>query len=284
MIKDKRPGLATSSECYRPGKVYLVSNAGEFGVMPTTCKTWRCKGCRDRMISLFKARVSIGCSSLGRCAFITGTYKADVPQRSGVEYVAKDWKALWRLLPNEKKSLKWLRVMEVTKRGTPHWHMVAGPIPDEQEVRCFGGKLNAAAFLSRMDDCRCVSHTFARAWFKVTHDSFVVYATPVVGAEGAGAYMAKYLAKTFGSEDRHKALGMKRRWSSSRGWPGSGRMQLEPTMEGGWKQRDFAYGKLPALQVDGGTFRRVGNENTLAYFEKKKAKRGANNVRRLLNA
>ncbi len=96
--------------------------------------------------------------------------------------------------------------------------------------------------------------------------------------------MAKYLAKTFGAEGRHKALGMSRRWSSSRGWPGSGRMRLEPTEGSGWEERIFAYGYLTADLVDSGTFLRVGNENTVAYFDKERAVRGPKKIRRLLNA
>ena len=281
--KDKRPGVANSSECYRPGKVWLVSNEGEYGWMPTTCKTWRCKGCRDRMISLFKARVEIGCSALGRCAFITGTYKADVRSPEDAAYVRKDWKALWRRLPELKKSLKWLRVMEVTVKGTPHWHLVAGPISHER-IRCWTGHLVHRQYVRRWESCECLAHEFSRAWYAVTGDSYIVHATPVLGGRGAGAYMAKYLVKTFGAEGRLKALGMRRRWSSSRGWPGSGRLRLEPSAVGGWYEKVFAYGHLSAGMVARGSFLRVGDENTKAFFEKKEQDRGPKQIRRLLNA
>ncbi len=96
--------------------------------------------------------------------------------------------------------------------------------------------------------------------------------------------MGKYLGKTFGTEGRLKALGMSRRWSSSRGWPGNGRMRLAPTEQGGWKERVFEYGKLAVEDVERGTFTRVGNENTVAHFKKVDADRGPRLVRRLLDA
>ncbi len=282
IYREKRPGVASSSTCYRQGKVWLVSNSGEYGWLPTTCKTWRCKGCRDRMTSLFKARVEIGCSILQRCAFITGTYKLESPRLEDAGCVKRDWKALWRSLPQYRESLKWLRVMEVTKKMTPHWHMVAGTITDD--IRCWTGKLRIGQYNKRWESCECLAHNFARAWYAVTGDSYIVHTTPVLGARGAGAYMAKYLSKTFGTEGRHKALGMSRRWSSSRGWPGSGRQRLAPSEGEGWKQRIFEYGHLTADLVDSGTFTRVGNEATLAYFARKKEDRGPNAIRRLLDA
>ena len=244
------------------------------------------------MLTLFKARVEIGCSTLGRCAFITGTYKVDEQRLVDASYVARDWKALWRHLawsspiqkqPKEKR-LKWLRVMEVTKKMMPHWHMVAGTIPDDQRIRCWGDRLDIKDYERRFADCECLAHTFSRAWYAVTGDSYIVHAIPVLGAKGGAAYMAKYVSKTFGMEGRLKALGMARRWSSSRGWPGSGRMRLAPSAEGGWYERVFSYGTLEAEKVDHGSFDRVGNANTREYFQKVDAERGPNKVRRLLNA
>lgn len=173
--------------------------------------------------------------------------------------------------------------MEVTQKGTPHWHLVTGPVTHDQ-IRCWSGQLVHKQYVRRWDSCDCLAHEFSRAWYSVTGDSYIVHAMEVLGARGAASYMAKYLAKTFGAEDRHKALGMSRRWSSSRGWPGSGRMRLAPSEDGGWKERVFAYGHLGAEMVEPGTFLRVGNERTVAFFEEKARLRGPKAIRRLLNA
>ncbi len=275
-ILDKRPGVASSSTCYRPGSIWLLSNSGEYGWMPTTCKTWRCKGCRDRMISLFKARVATGCSTLGACAFITITYKADVRDPADATFVRRDWKALCRRYPRLKSTLKWLRVMEVTRKGTPHHHLIAGPILSDERIRCWSGSLAIRDYERRFETCDCLAHSIARHWYAVTGDSYIIHTTPVLGAGGAAAYMAKYLSKTFGNEGRLKALGMRRRWSSARGWPGAGRQRLSPTVHEGWYERIFSYNRVPEGKEDSGTFSKESmNDAVREYFEKREAQRGA---------
>ncbi len=284
-IKDKRPGMASSAACYRPGSIWLLSNQGEYGWIPTNCNTWRCKGCSERMKERFKARVATGCSTLGRCVFITITYKADVRDPTDAGYVRRDWKALSRRYPRLKSSLKWLRVMELTQKGTPHHHLVAGPISDGERVRCWTGNLRIREYERRFESCDCLAHSIARHWYAVTGDSYIVHTTPVVGARGAASYMAKYLVKTFGQEDRAKALGMRRRWSSSRGWPGAARQRLAPTLTKDWYERVFRYRGVPAGYDDTGTFTKVSlNESVAKYFEDRAAKAGPAAVRRLLHA
>ncbi len=290
---DERPGIATTSQCYRPGSIVLVArDSGELIVVPTSCKTWRCKGCRDRMINLFKARVVIGCSTLGRCAFITLTYQADSTRLQAAGCVARDWKALWRRLP-QWKHLKWLRVMEATKKGIPHHHVVMGPIPTTTRIRCWDeSRIRIGAYERGREKCECLAHVFSRAWYGVTGDSFIVHATPVLGAAGAGAYMAKYLAKTFPVMDRLEALGMSRRWATSRGWPGNGRSVFYPSEDtlakvwptGGWALRQFRYGYLPEEERLPVTMERRGNENTLAYFSTKRVRGSAERLKGLLHA
>ena len=236
------------------------------------------------MMSLFKARVNIGCSALGRCAFITGTYKEGVSTRRDAGFVAADWKELWRRLPDLRKKVEWLRVMELTRKGTPHWHLVMGPIPEGMEVRCWSGKVIAAKYLGRLDECGCVAHVFSRAWYAITGDSWLVHATPVYEGRGPGAYMGKYLDKTFGNEERAKELGMKRRWSSSRGWPGRGRLRMAPTEEDGWREVVYKSGPMATEEVIIGSFTKVGDELTRDYFAKREKERVMGELKRRLNA
>lgn len=81
--------------------------------------------------------------------------------------------------------------------------------------------------------------------------------------------MAKYLLKTFGAEGRHKALGMKRRWSSSRGWPGSGRLRMKITDEKNWRRKlcHWGPGFLADEEIDDG-LERSGNEVVMALSER----------------
>jgi len=98
--------------------------------------------------------------------------------------------------------------------------------------------------------------------------------------------MGKYLAKTFAAQSRHEALGMTRRWSSSRDWPGSGRIRLEPSLTSDWKERIFYNKKLETEHVDRGTFTKVGSSDEMvAYFAKKAERQRSEKIkRRLTNA
>ena len=238
------------------------------------------------MIRVFKARVETGCSILGRCAFITVTYQAE--SREGLPaatYVRKNWAALWRRLRKDPiRQMEWLRVMEITKRGIPHHHLVAGPV--EGQVRCYGPDFDMRDFRRRFASCECLSHRLSRHWLEVTGDSEIVHTVPVLGAKGAGSYMAKYLAKTFGMESRLRSVGMSRRWSSSRGWPGTGRLHLAQSdkkggerkkdgSESGWQKRVYIRGHISDenLMGDGSIMDRAGNVLAVA-LQKKKEKKG----------
>ena len=137
-------------------------------------------------------------------------------------------------------AMKWLRVVELTQQSQPHLHVVIGTV--RRRIRCYGAEgLRAVAFWRRMGRCDCLAHVVSGVWLRVTGDSWIVDATPVAGAGGAGGYLAKYMRKGSLNRVLIERLGFVRRWSSSRGWPGSGRMRLRQTMEGGWAKSDFSY-------------------------------------------
>lgn len=155
---------------------------------------------------------------------------------------------------------------EVTKKGTPHHHLVSGTVGDS--VRCYGRSFVVRKFVERFDSCDCLSHTLSREWKEVTGDSYICHTVPVVGGNPAGAYMAKYLTKTFGSESRLEAVGMSRRWSNSKGWPGRGRLQLAQTQGAGYRDRSFQYGHHGREEV-GELTERVGNPVAIEMGAKK---------------
>ncbi len=112
-------------------------------------------------------------------------------------------------------------------------HLVIG-CTKETRIRCYGNSFNVGAFLNRMSECNCMSHEFARAWSAVTDgESYIVHAIPVGSPRGAAMYLAKYMQKTFDA-DRSELLGMKRRWSTSRGWPVEKRARMSETRKGEW--------------------------------------------------
>jgi len=181
---------------------------------------------------------------------VTYVEGSDRLERAGC--VGRDWRALWRRFHKhepEMEQMEWLRIMELTKKGTPHHHVVIGPVVGK--IRCWAkDTFRIGEYVKRMDSCPCLAHKWARQWWMVTGDSYIVHATEVVGAENAGGYMAKYLEKEFDGE-RAERLGMARRWSSSRGWPASGRLRLAQTERGGWKRTAWAPHYVPEDIVGG---------------------------------
>lgn len=170
--------------------------------------------------------------------------------------------------------------------GIPHFHLVAGTVSEEDKVRCWSGPhLRIREYERRWAACDCVAHRISRVWWSITGDSYVVDARLVEGGRDPGDYMAKYLTKGFGQERRMKELGMARRWSSSRGWPGSGRMRLEPTIEDDWRERVYAARALPADLVDRGTFKKMGSSEEMeGYFLGRNERSAILRLRRLVGA
>ena len=241
-------------------------------VLPTVCKTWGCLGCRDRLLSLFKARVVTGASILGRCAFITLTYRVQSIERRTAQDVARNWAALLLRMKRTGWNVEWLKVPELTKAGQPHLHVLMGPMLGK--IRCYGSEgLRTARFLRTAGSCSCVSHALSAMWREVTGDSWVVHAVPVLGRRGAGSYLAKYMAKDHVQREALIEAGFNRRWSTSRGWPGGGRIRLAQSNSAGgpgWDRVDMIPGKIgryvPADET--GLDRKVGPPALAAYFER----------------
>lgn len=279
-------GSAISSKCPRGGSIWLVSSEGSVK-MPTTCKTWRCKGCRDRLKSVFSARVEAGVYSLGRCAFMTLTYKMTSDSQRDALSVRKDWQEFWRRYKAKKyPKVQWLRVVEITKKGQPHLHVVMGPI--EGRINCYGDKrIDARLFTEAMGNCDCLSHRMSELWLGVTGDSWHVHTMLVRGAGRAGAYLFKYMAKTLTTWADLEALGFKRRYSNSKSWPGRGRVRLQGSLEKRWYKRIFSNGqpiiglREPYLNPDHPFVRQKGGAAVLAITNKHKLAAIAAGIRKV---
>lgn len=248
-------GYGSSAECPRKGSVLLEAWDRRRLLVNTNCKTWGCLSCRDRAMAAFKSKVSTGVSTLGRCSFTTLTYQVGGFRLRGAQCVRKDWAALYRRLRKrqpEVAAMKWLRVMELTRKGVPHYHLVMGPIPEWMPIRCWrrDEKVVAATYLARAETCGCLSHRISKEWYTTTGDSWMVHTTPVTSGKGAGGYLAKYMRKEFDGE-RGEELGMSRRWSTSQGWPGAGRLRLRQTLKEGWRRHSFKYGHVES-DIEGG--------------------------------
>lgn len=275
------PGSAFTDVCPRGGYIWLTHKTGERVAMPTRCKTYGCKGCRDQIFALFRGIVSKGCSIIGPCVFITFTYRMAGNQslRDAVS-VAKDWRALrrqWKSTSFRLNKLPWLRVVELTKKGQIHLHLIMQS-PGGQ-IRCYGNSFAIAPYRERMATCQCLSHELARQWRAITGDSYIVHTTPVVGANGAAGYLGGYLEKGGASIEELRARGFKRRWSKSRNWPAGDRMRLEATVKKEWVRVEWNAGIIGqylhelAEEEENPLLNRVGTPVAMKASLKAKAKR-----------
>ncbi len=251
-LKDKyNKGTGASAVCPRRGHVLLQSKKG-VTMVNTNCNSWRCVSCRDRNLRRFKTMVRTGILAAGKSAFITVTYKAGSARLEDAGCVQRDWMALQRIIRQEDLDLgqsPWIRVMELTKKGTPHLHVVLGSIKPERRIRCFGSDFHVQRYLDRFESCECIAHLYGRAWRRVTKGtSFIVHAVPIGSAQGAASYLAKYMQKTFDGE-RSEELGMKRRWSKSNNWPSEPRARLEETKRGQWTRHWFKEGHVEVEEM-----------------------------------
>ena len=195
-------------------------------------------------MSVFKMRVQIGTSRLQPCSFTTFTYRVDGPGRENAESVKKDWKEFWRRWKKSgQKSLEWLRVVELTKRKQPHLHVVMGPV--DGQIRCYGRRAIRESWFLARGECGCLSHRLSKVWHEVTGDSWVVHTVPCLGGKGSGGYMAKYMVKGSLVRAELEAMGFKRRWSRSRGFPGGGLLQLRTSVEEGWRRVEIGWTAPP---------------------------------------
>lgn len=167
-----------------------------------------------------------------------------------------------------------------------------GPLPTELVtagygskvgVRCWDEVVNGKRFKQRLDSCLCLAHEIAREWYVVTGDSYMVHTTLVTSGKGAAGYMAKYLVKQWDVEDRYANVGMERRWSSSRGWPGSGRLRLAYTDNRGWANKMFVYGHAEEGSLGGpeDLTERSGTNLSLEMAKKRQVRSAAKQIVRM---
>lgn len=221
MDKNKRGGALTK-ECPRAGYIRLMTMTGRVVTVPTTCKTWRCVSCRDRIRNKIKKLIAFGCLMLGQCWLITVTYRTDGWSHRDADSVHKDWRALCKKLGKRYPQMAWFKIIEITKKGEPHLHVVMGGL---------GG----------ISGRRALQKEIKAEWLTITADSYIVDVKEVYGAFGAAAYLCKYLVKAMLVWDRLEELGFKRRWAKSNNWP-VGYRALRGSDEGRWYRTQFING------------------------------------------
>lgn len=157
----------------------------------------------------------------GDSYFITCTLrKGKTVELRDATWVAGVWRRFWvqyRRAHPEWKKIAWFRVVELTKQGQPHLHLL---------VTGLGGISGGAG-------TKLIQKEWRERWLAATGDSYIVDVRPVRDARGMASYLCKYLVKGFSYRARMVKLGFMRRWSRSRTWPDG--LLVPAGSKRGWK-------------------------------------------------
>lgn len=228
--------------CPRSGYVILDSRVRTY-VMKTTCKTWGCDICRTKVLSYVKMRMEYGCLILGAFYLITVTLKTGSEHARDAVAVRMVWEQLIRFLKLRSPNLTWFKIVELTKAGTPHLHLLVGGLTKRQDsCERRGGFRHTLVKVHRTCKVDCLIHEWGKAWYAVTGDSFVVDAREGYSPARLANYLGKYLSKGFYHRQDLKDLGFKRRWSCARNWPKPKKMETRMSSEGGWDKVEMVKG------------------------------------------
>lgn len=154
--------------------------------VPATCRRWSCDDCGKRNAKKLAARIAVA----GADRFITLTARAQ-PGRDLQDFLDElnaAWRDLWKRILRrfEGQELGYVKVVELTKAGTPHLHIaVRAPYMPQ-------------AWLSA-------------SWSELT-GYHRVDVRKVTSERGLVRYLSKYLTKT------HEMVQGRRKWSASKGF------------------------------------------------------------------
>jgi len=230
-------------DCPRRGYVELVGDDGTINYAKTTCKTWRCLPCRNKLVSLVRMRLEYGLSTLERCLFITLTLRLETGHSpEDVSFAQAAWRRLLALLKKtypQWKGMKWFKVVEFTRRDQPHLHLIIQTGIPGEKVSCLPNEKDPRWNRKTTIDSGCslalvcVHHRVATAWLDVT-GSWVVDVQSVKNAARAAKYLCKYLTKSL--VRKYDETIVNRRWSKSNNWPKLGQLQYRGSLEFRWKR------------------------------------------------
>lgn len=166
-------------------------------VIPATCGRWNCGQCGPRKARRLRKRLA----QTTPTRLITLTLRPD-PLESPADALKRAnraWSILWRRLRRKhgQQAVGYAKIVELTKAGTPHLHIIAEvPYIAQREL--------------------------SGQWKELT-GSYVVDIRKIRSAAGIGGYLTQYLTKAL-----EVPSGM-RKWSAANGWvPPEAPPALEP--------------------------------------------------------
>lgn len=195
--------------CQSPGYITLRCVHGNEVTRSVRCRV--CDGCKHAWRSKVRALILKGCEAQ-KSYMLTLTipeFPAKLDQIGGVYDVAQNrWHNLLRIASKDKLLFQYLRVVELQKRGTPHFHCALN------RVTLNGEPVSSTAqiyeYFVRLAKMVGFGHRPGK--------TISLEAARLDGA-GVASYMSKYLEKSEGYNDLRRPNGRAiRRYCRSRGW------------------------------------------------------------------
>lgn len=154
--------------------------------VPASCRRWRCPDCGKRKARKLAARIA----KTDADRFLTLTARAQPDRDLGdfIDELNAAWRDLWKRIQRRYPTaeLGYLKVLELTERGTPHLHIAI-----------------QSPYLPQ--------HWLSSVWSELT-GYHRVWITKITSERGMVRYLSKYLTKTA------QVLVTRRKWSCSQGF------------------------------------------------------------------
>ncbi len=198
-------GLEDETACLNRSWIKLRCVHGNSTGRSTRCR-W-CDGCVNAWRSRVRAIILEGCDAQ-ETYFWTLTL-AESPSEMDLErfdFITLRWRRMMRVMQKEGYKFEYFRVIELQRRGTPHYHLAMNRITYRGVPVLGVGKVGGMCY------SRAVKAGFGRIM-------------DLQKARLGGAGVASYLAKYIGKADEYRALVRTdgravRRYARSQGWVG----------------------------------------------------------------
>lgn len=154
-------------------------------VSPSRCHRWACSECGPKKARLLAARIVA--SSARRFITLTCPYSPTDTADVQLDHISRAWRAVWKRIKRQQgpRARGYVRIVELTQRGTPHLHIAA--------------------------DCAYISQRQLSKWWLEVSGAPIVDIRAVKSQNGLARYLAKYLTKA------HEVISHRRKWSQSSG-------------------------------------------------------------------
>ena len=195
------------SACRNPAWIEVRCHHGNKTHVVVRCR--RCEGCWHAWRSKVRHIISKGCFA-EKVYFLTLTIKEypDKMKEDRFDLIQRRWHDLLRSAGRIRFTFEYLRVVELQKRGTPHFHIAV------KDVRRNKGRLPSTKVISR---------TFRRlakaSGFGYIEGKTFSFEAARLGGKGVASYLSKYIGKADGYKELVRTDGRAiRRYARSRKW------------------------------------------------------------------